>query len=130
MVCSYIRFLNENNISNNFIYHGTSKGAALRIQKDGMLIPYNTGEQELSVSFTNDIYYAEYYAKAKGGSDKMVILRTKLTDMYHLSPRIKNNNGDEYITFNPVPSSELEILTHKNEWFLLNKWDIIFDEPK
>ena len=129
MYVTYISYLNEGIISDEFIYHGTSKGAALRIQKSGIMSPSDTGEKELSISFTNDIVYAEYYAKAKGGIDKMVILRTKLSDKFHLSPRINNNKGDEYITFEPIPTSELEILTHSGEWVSINKWDIIFNEP-
>jgi hypothetical protein len=112
----------------NYIYHGTGKGQALNIQKDGFMKPNKTGEEQPSISFTNDLNYAKYYAQAKGGTNKMAILRTKLTDKFFLSPRITNNKGDEYITFEKVPTSQLEILTNVGTWEPLNKWNVIFDE--
>jgi hypothetical protein len=121
---TYNRYVNED----NYIYHGTGKGQALNIQRDGFMKPNNTGEELPSISFTNDLDYAKYYAKSKGGIDKMIILRTKLNNDFKLSPRIRKNKGDEYITFNEIPSSKLEILTG-SEWCLLNKWNVIFDEP-
>lgn len=121
--------INEND--NNFepyIFHGTAKGQALNIQRDGFMKTNNTGEKHPSISFTNNLDYAKYYANAKGGPNKMVILRTKLCDDFLLSPKISNNKGVEYITFNEIPSSSLEIMT-KNGWQPLNKWNVIFDEP-
>ena len=115
--------------NDNFIYHGTGKGQALNIQKSGFMKSNNTGEEQPSISFTNNLDYAKYYAKSKGGLDKMVILRTKLDYNFNLSPRIVKNKGDEYITFKPVSSDKLQILTKYNEWVPLNYWDVIFDEP-
>lgn len=112
-----------------YIYHGTGKGQALNIQRDGYMKLNKTGEEKPSISFTKDLDYANYYAKAKGGN-KAVILRTKLTKDFILSPRITNNKGDEFITFKPVVSNNLEILSKDNNWQPLSKWDIIFDEPK
>lgn len=91
--------------------------------------PNNTGEEQSSISFTNDLDYAKYYAKAKGGSDKMIILRTKLDDRFQLSPRIRNNSGDEYIVFDKISSSNLEVMTLKDGWQPLDTWNVIFDEP-
>jgi len=125
-----IEFLNENNQHDKYIYHGTGKGQALNIQKDGYMKPNRTGEAYPSISFTNDLNYANYYANAKGGNTNMVVLRTKLDDEFMLSPRIKNNKGDEYITFDAIPSTKLEILTKNSGWQSLNDWNVIFDEPK
>ena len=83
-----------------------------------------TGEEKPSISFTNDLNYAKYYASVKGG----IILRTKLDDDFKLSPRIRNNKGDEYITFHNIPSSNLEIMTNFG-WKLLDKWNVVFNEP-
>lgn len=116
-----------NNNEQIYIYHGTSKGAANNIKKDGYIKTNNVGEIKPSTSFTNDIDYAKYYAMSKGGKDRMVILRTILTDDFELSNRIKNNKGDEYITFENVPVNKLEIKT-KYGWIPLIKWDVIFDE--
>jgi hypothetical protein len=79
-----------------------------------------TGEEHPSISFTDDLDYAKYYASVKGG----VILRTKLDSSFKLSPRIKNNKGDEYITFNNIPSSNLEIMTNFG-WKPLDEWNVI-----
>lgn len=122
-------YLNEQVKNDGYIYHGTGKGQALNIQKDGFMKPNKTGEVQPSISFTNDLDYAKYYAKSKGGSSKMSILRTKLDDTFQLSPRIKNNKGDEYITFNTVPSSKLEVMTFDGGWQPLDSWNVIFDEP-
>lgn len=59
----------------------------------------------------------------------MAVLRTKLNNDFHLSPRISKNKGEEYITFKKIPSSELEIKTMDGSWKPLNNWNVIFDEP-
>lgn len=121
--------INEVVNKSTYIYHGTGKGQALNIQRCGFMKPNNVGEEQPSISFTNDLNYAYYYAKAKGGVSKMCVLRTKLTDDFQLSSRIVNNKGDEYVTYQPIPSSALEILTTDNIWKQLNGWDVIFNEP-
>ena len=124
------QLLKENIMENNvYIYHGTGKGQALRIQKDGIMKLNKTGEINPSISFTDNLDYAKYYAKSKGGISKMCILRTKLDNTFQLSPRIKNNKGDEYVTFKNIPASNLEIMDGKNNWHPLNEWNVVFDEP-
>jgi hypothetical protein len=113
----------------NYIYHGTGKGQALNIQRDGFMKTNNTGEEYPSISFTNDLDYAKYYAISKGGSSKMTILRTKLNDDFIISPRIINNKGIEYVTFKNVLSSDLEVLSKNGNWYPLDGWNVIFDEP-
>ncbi len=117
-------------IFDGYIYHGTSKGAALGIQRDGYMTPKNTGEIKPSVSFTKSFDYAKYYASAKGGSDKSVVLRTKLDDRFSISERISDNKGDEYVTFEPVSTSRLEIFVPDGSWQPLENWDVIYDEVK
>ena len=121
----YIKLFEEYNDISEYIYHGTGKDQARSIQRDGFMKTNRTGEQEPSISFTNDLNYAKYYARTKGGC----ILRTKINDDFKLSPRIKNNKGDEYITFKEVPASSLEVLTNNGEWKPLDNWNVIFDEP-
>ena len=123
-----IKFRVWNRNSKKFIYHGTSKGACLGIQREGFIRPHNTGEKFSSVSFTEKVEYAQYYANAKGGTDKSIILRTPLTDKFILSDRIQNNKGYEYITFEPVSIKDLEVQT-KYGWKPLLEWDVIFNEP-
>lgn len=125
-----LEYINEKSFFDKHLYHGTNKGAALRIQKDGHMKPNMTGEVKPSISFTDDINYANYYANAKGGGDKSIILRTKLSNKFQLSPRIRNNSGDEYIAFKPISSNDLEILIPSGEWKPLNNWDVVFNEPK
>jgi len=125
-----LEYLNENSVTNNHIYHGTGKGQALNIQKDGFMKPNSTGEEKPSISFTDNLDYAKYYANAKGGATKMVILRTELNNTFKLSPRIKNNKGVEYVTFTPISAYDLEIITPDNNWVPLNSWDVVFNEPK
>jgi hypothetical protein len=128
-VKSFNQFVNEDIKQDDYIYHGTGKGQAMNIQYDGYMKPNRTGEEQPSISFTNDLDYAKYYAKSKGGISKMCVLRTKLTDDFQLSPRIVNNKGDEYITFKNIPSSDLEVMTMGGGWQPLDSWNVIFDEP-
>lgn len=121
--------INEYLNKSKYVYHGTGKGQALNIQRDGYMKTNNTGEIQPSISFTNDINYAKYYAKYKSGANKMVILRTILNNKFQISPRILNNSGDEYITFENIPSSDLEIMILDGNWKPLNDWNVIFDEP-
>ena len=81
----------------DFIYHGSGKGQVLNIQKDGLMNPSKTGEKAPSISFSDSINYAKYYAKMKGGLNNGVILRTKFDNNFELSKRFKNNKGFEYI---------------------------------
>ena len=118
----------NNIVDNHFIYHGTGKGQALNIQKTGYMKPNNVGEEKPSISFTDKLDYAKYYANAKGGPDKMTILRTRLNNSFILSDRIRKNFGHEYITFNPISSEDLQILT-PDGWKYLNHWNVIFNEP-
>jgi len=121
-------FIKEELSSIKYLYHGTSKGAALNIQKIGYIKPNRTGEEHPSISFTEKLDYAKHYANAKGGTNKAIILRTPLTNKFKLSDRIQNNNGDEYISFDSIPTNQLEVMT-KLGWMPLNKWNVIFDEP-
>lgn len=124
---NYKTFNENSNIE--YIYHGTSRGAALNIQRDGYIKPKNTGEVNPSISFTNDKDYGKYYANAKGGKHNSVLLRTILDAKFILSPRIKNNKGDEYITFDNLSSDLVEIYSPTDGWKPINSWNIIFNEP-
>ena len=119
----------ESIFDNEFIYHGTSKGAAMSIQRDGYMKSGNTGEQKPSISFTKNFNYAKHFAQSKGGKDKMIILRTPLSDKFILSPRISNNVDYEYVTFNPIWTNDLEVLSKDGNWKPLETWNVIFDEP-
>lgn len=112
-----------------YIYHGTGKGQALNIQRDGFMRPNNNGEHLPSISFTMHLDYAKHYAMVKGGNNKTCILRTLLTDDFELSDRISKNKDYEYVTYKKVNSTQLEVMTANNGWQPLDKWNVIFDEP-
>jgi hypothetical protein len=104
-----------------YLYHGTSVGAALGIQRDKKLNLTKANRPEFS--FTQHIPYAEHYANVKGGS-RPVILRTKRTDDFQISDRIQNNKGYEWVTTKEIPISDLEVRIN-NEWYPLENWDFI-----
>jgi hypothetical protein len=76
------------------------------------------------ISFTSKPNVANYYANMKGGSERGIVLRTKLTNEFSLSPKYNKNNGYEWITKKEIPIKELEINT-KYGWIPLNNWDFI-----
>ena len=103
-----------------YIYHGTTMGAAISIQREGkmklFLEPY--------ISFSSHYRVSRYYSMVKGGSDRNVILRTILTNEFSLSPKFKHNNGHEWITDKEIPIDKLEVETIQG-WVPLSKWDFI-----
>lgn len=107
-----------------YLYHGTSVGAALGIQRDKKLNLNKANRSEFS--FTQHIPYAEHYANVKGGS-RSVVLRTKLTNDFKITDRIQNNKGYEWVTTKEIPVSDLEIRINNN-WYPLEKWDFIDSE--
>ena len=76
------------------------------------------------ISFTSNPNVADYYATMKGGNGRKVILRTRLTNDFKLSPKYENNNGYEWITNKEIPIDRLEIKTPIG-WVPLSKWDLI-----
>jgi len=127
-----IKIINEeiDGLSKGYIYHGTTKGAAVNIQRTGYMKIYDTGDKYSSISFTGKIDYARYYAKVKGGQRGQIILRTPLTSDFTLSDKIARNSGYEYVTFKEIPIDRLEVLVNEKEWKPLSSWDVIFNEPK
>lgn len=107
-----------------YIYHGTSEGAAYHMLKDGKMKINAVNNNEPFISFTSNIEVANYYAKMKGGSNRGVILRTKLTDDFTLSPKFKDNKGHEWITNKEIPINKLEIKINDG-WVGLNDYNFI-----
>jgi len=108
----------------NYVYHGTYDGAGYSIQRDGRMKINAANNGEPFISFTSKPNTAKYYADMKGGSDRGIVLRTKKTNDFQLSPKFKRNNGFEWITTREIPIEELEINT-KYGWIPLNNWDFI-----
>lgn len=117
-----IIILSESQIFSKYLYHGTGIGQVLRIQESGFLMPNATGEQSPSISFSAHFDFVKKYAAIKHGH-KAVILRTLHDNSFQLSSRIANNDGYEYITFEPIPVDELEIL-YNNNWEALKHWNL------
>lgn len=105
-----------------YIYHGTNIDAAISIQNDGYIKPFtNDSNDKPVVSFTNDFDNAIHYANLKGR--KMVILRTSTINKYfNLSSELKYQYGDEFISYNPIPINEIEILINSEKWIPLKDW--------
>jgi len=108
----------------NYIYHGTSTGAGIHIQKSGGMKINAANNNEPYISFTSNPNVANYYAQMKGGSGRSVILRTKLTNDFSLSPKFDKNKGHEWITKKEIPVADLEIKTNVG-WTPLDNWDLI-----
>jgi len=112
-----------------FLYHGTSPGAARRIQKEGLLPGQAIGTTSLGdgayVFLTTSLKTAESYATRK---DNGYVLRVKKTfDMLPDFARVGNKKNRDYITSMPVTSDLIEIRTHNGSWMPLV--DFSFEYP-
>ena len=117
--------LNEISSESEYIYHGTHDGAVHRMQRDGRMRLNAANNNEPYISFTSDPRVAEYYANAKGGPSKGIVLRTIKTGDFSLSPKFEKNQGFEWITTREIPVEELEIRLKDSNWSPLMKWDVI-----
>jgi len=113
----------------DYLYHGTYDGAGYHVQLSGKMKINAAGNNEPFISFTSKPNVAKYYADMKGGSARGIVLRTKKTNEFQLSPKWKRNEGQEWITTREIPLNELEINT-KYGWIPLNSWDFIDKEIK
>jgi hypothetical protein len=113
----------------DYVYHGTYDGAGFSIQRVGGMKINAANNGEPYISFTSKPNTAKYYADMKGGSGRGVVLRTKKTQDFKLSPKFKKNDGFEWITTREIPIEELEINT-KYGWIPLDNWDFIDKEMK
>jgi hypothetical protein len=107
-----------------YVYHGTYDGAGYYIQRTGSMKINAANNNEPFISFTSKSNVAKYYADMKGGSARGIVLRTKKTADFQLSPKYKKNEGYEWVTTREIPVDELEINT-KYGWIPLNSWDFI-----
>lgn len=119
-------YMNENNeVNNSYVYHGTSKGAAYKIQREQSMKPGQaSGSPKAPLFFSNTEEYAYSYASRKdsGGG---VLLRIKKTPDMKISDRVSNEGGYlEYYTLRQIPIGEIEIKT-KNGWIPLADNDFI-----
>lgn len=112
-----------------YVYHGTYDGAGYYIQRTGNMKINAANNNEPYISFTGKPNVAKYYADMKGGSARGIVLRTKKTDDFQLSPKYKKNDAYEWVTTREIPVDELEINT-KYGWIPLNTWDFIDKEIK
>ena len=116
----------KNWLESNTLYHGTSVGAAIAIQRIGHMIPKDGNK----ISFTSKKTVAQYYATMKGGFHnglKGVILRIKNAKKYGfiLSPKYEDNkDGFEWTTTYDIHASDLEVLTLQG-WIPLPEYDFI-----
>ncbi len=111
-----------------YVYHGTYDGAGYYIQRTGGMKINAANNNEPYISFTGKPDVAKYYADMKGGS-RGIVLRTKKTNDFQLSPKYKKNDSYEWITTREISANELEINT-KYGWIPLNNWDFVDKEIK
>jgi len=111
------------NFNDEYIYHGTYDGAGHSIQRYGGM-KLQAVNNEPYISFTSKPDVARYYADMKGGKNRGIILRTKLSNDFSLSPKFTKNKGHEWITDKEIPINKLEISTQYG-WIPLSKWDFI-----
>ena len=103
-----------------YVYHGTSTGAAIRIQKEGLKRqPVSKGV--FQVSFSPSEKYAQTYADRKGGKGRSFVLRTKKTGDMTKDERIV---GDDIKSLRDIPINEIEVKIG-DEWLPLKDVDVI-----
>lgn len=121
MITSYKIFESKT----SYLYHGTSVGAGIRIQRDGIKPMKDYGEGEMTSSFTEDLDWAHYYMKMKGGSHRGIMLRVPFKDdVFRLTDRIRDNKGDEWVTNKIISPEEIEIKVG-DRWIPIIKYDFI-----
>jgi len=121
--------ISHDSTQNTYIYHGTGTIQALNIQRVGYLEACIIGKVKPVILFTTELWYARHLAVAKVGFKRYAVLRTKLANTFSLLVKGRNNNGDEYITYNNVPLCSLEIQADDGNWYLLDKWNVLKEEP-
>lgn len=111
--------------STEYVYHGTSKGAAYRIQREGkMKAGQASGAPNAPLFFSNQEQYASTYASRKDSSGG-VLLRIKVTPDMKVATNISNEKGYvEYYTFREIPIQEIEIKA-KNNWIPISEFSFI-----
>lgn len=112
-----------------FVYHGTSKGAARRIQQEGLIPGKAIGATQHGdcryLFFTNSLVTAESFATRK---DNGYVLRVKKTlDMLPDFARVGNKKNRDYICSTNISPEDIEICVGKNQWVLLQEFD--FNQP-
>lgn len=115
--------VNDFTAEDEYVYHGTYDGAGYHIQRTGGMKINAADNGEPFISFTSNPNVAKYYADMKGGGARGIVLRTKRTPDFKLSPKFDKNKGHEWITTREIPADELEIRTNYG-WTPLNNWDL------
>lgn len=108
-----------------YVYHGTSKGAANRIKREGVMRPGQaSGSINAPLFFSNIEQYASTYASRKdsGGG---ALFRVKKTPEMKVNKEISKTGGYlEYYTFREIPVNEIEIKT-KDGWRAIDEFSFI-----
>ena len=107
----------ESLMEDDYVYHGTSTGALIRIQKQGLQPKGNT-----PIFFSNQEQYALTYASRKdfrGGA----LLRVKKTSNMQLNPVDETGGYKEWYSTEPIPPSEIEVKTN-SQWISLDIWSL------
>lgn len=121
----YDNIFKEENHSEDYVYHGTSKGVAYTIQKSGSMKPGQaSGSPKAPLFFSNQEQYASTYASRKDSSGG-ILFRIKKTPDMKIANNISNEKGYiEYYTFREIPVLEIEVKT-KNDWIALSEFNLL-----
>lgn len=116
---------NDNVKINKYVYHGTSRGAAYRMQREGSMRPGQaSGSPNAPLSFSNTEQYASTYASRKDSSGGVLLRVNKTPDM-KVATNVSNENGYvEYYTLNEIPSQQIEIKSG-NKWIPISEFSFI-----
>lgn len=115
---------------NEYVYHGTSRGAAYRIKKYGkMSIGQASGSPDAPLFFSNQEQYALTYAQRKDSSGGVLFRIKRTPDMKVNNSIIKRGKYVEYYTYREVPAGEIEVKT-KDGWIPLENFDIISEQKE
>ncbi len=110
------------------LFHGTSTGAAIQIQKKGLKTkPVGRGIEQ--VSFSENIEGAESFAQRKSPG-REVMLRVKKTADITVDERIEGKEGfQDFKSLKNIPPENIEVRTREGKWVPLQNFDLISGEP-
>lgn len=107
-----------------YVYHGTSRGAAYKIQRDGKMVGGQaSGSPNAPLFFSNQEQYAKTYAQRKDYSGGLLLRVVKTSDM-KVNDVLNHGGYVEYYTNREIPIDEVEVKT-SNSWIPLEKYNVI-----
>ncbi len=117
----------EGKVGPEFLFHGTTQGAALNIQREGLKTKVVAKGVE-QVSLSENILTAESFANRKSPG-REVLLRIKKTPAITVDERIVPRKGKlDFKSLNDIPIKNIEVRTPDGKWIPLRQFDLITKE--